>query len=368
MDRKTKDRIIAVIKEFFIEGKWTEISLIGSGHINDSYLIQTDIPGNDYVLQRINHQIFKNVPGLMHNISLVTKHIENKIKSGEPLAAGLSPLIIIPDRSGGYFHLDKEGNYWRLYNYIKETRSYDQITDNRLAREGGKAFGRFQYLTADLQRDSLIETIPGFHSIEKRIEAFRNTVIKDPVNRVKEVQREIGFIEQRFEEMQTISQLIKENKIPLRVTHNDTKFNNVLFNRDKIAVCIVDLDTVMSGTILFDFGDAIRTGANTGAEDEKDLSKVNINLDLFQAYSEGYLEIARHFLTSVEIENLAFSAKFMTFLIGLRFFTDHIDGDHYYRIHFENHNLQRAKAQFKLLESMEDNFERMKEIINKVAK
>ena len=187
----------------------------------------------------------------------------------------------------------------------------------------------------------------------------------DPVNRIKDVLNEIDFVEKRAEEMKTILKLGKAGRIPVRVTHNDTKFNNILFDENNKAVCIVDLDTVMPGYVLYDFGDAIRTGANMAAEDEKDLSKVKIDLKLFEAYTKGYLSIASGFLNRTEIEFLAFSAKFMTYIIGLRFLTDHIDGDHYYRIHFENHNLQRARAQFKLLESMEANFAVMKEIVSR---
>jgi Ser/Thr protein kinase RdoA (MazF antagonist) len=258
---------------------------------------------------------------------------------------------------------EEGGNYWRLYNFVEGTRSYDVVESPELAYKGGRAFGIFQYLTSNIPAGSLVETIPFFHDIEKRLITFHQVMLKDTENRVKDISREIEFVEKREEEMKTILNLVNEGKIPLRVTHNDTKFNNILFDADNNAVCIVDLDTVMPGTVLYDFGDAIRTGANRAAEDEKDLEKVGIDLDLFSAYSKGYLEIAGNFLNEQEKSLLAFSARFMTYLIGLRFLTDHIDGDHYYRIRFPGHNLQRARAQFRLLETMEEKAEEMEEIV-----
>jgi len=360
------NKIKGIVSHFRIEGSFASSSVIGSGHINDSYLITT-LPDSapDYVLQRINHQIFKDIPALMNNILIVTQHIESKIRSGDSAAQGLTALQLIPTSKQEYYHTDGDGNSWRIYILLTGTKSYDIVENPSLAYEGGKAFGIFQYLTADIPVETLSETIPDFHDISKRLDNFRKTVKQDNVDRVKEVQKEIHFVEKRAEEMKTILNLGEVGKIPLRVTHNDTKFNNILFDNDNKAVCIVDLDTVMPGYVLYDFGDAIRTGANTAAEDEKNLSKVNINLELFEAYTRGYLSIASRFLNQTEKEYLAFSAKFMTYIIGLRFLTDHIDGDHYYRVHFENHNLQRARAQFRLLESMEENFDSMKEIVRR---
>ena len=368
IDKKILDKIKAIVQEFIIDGKCTEILTLGTGHINDSYLIRTDFPGTAYVLQRINHHVFKNIPGLINNIVNVTHHIEMKILSGDRAAQGLTALKLIKERTGGFFYRDIDGCYWRTYNFINNTISYDQVKDPLLAQEGGKAFGRFQYLTSDLPGETLAETIPDFHDIEKRLISFRRIKAKDLAGRVNQVNREADLIEQKSGEMKSLALLIDKGKIPLRVTHNDTKFNNILFNKEMKAVCIVDLDTVMPGTILYDFGDAIRTVTNTGNEDESDLKKVNINLDLFTAYSKGYLNVAQQFLNDHEKDNLAFSAKYMTFIIGLRFLTDHIDGDKYFRIHFENHNLQRARAQFRLLESMEENFEKMKRIILQIVK
>lgn len=302
----------------------------------------------------------------MKNIDVVTRHLENKIISGNQEAGSFSALRLIPTRHHQLYFEDSSGNYWRLYNFI-EGRSFDIVENADYAFNGGKAFGLFQFLTSDVPIESLSETIPFFHNIEKRLEKFHNVVYDDPANRVKHLSREIEFVRKREEEMMLLQNLVNEGKIPIRVTHNDTKFNNILFDQKGNAVCIVDLDTVMPGTVLYDFGDAIRTGANMAVEDESDLTKVSIDIDLFEAYSKGYLEVACRFLNPEEISNLAFSAKFMTFIIGLRFLTDHIDGDNYYRIHFPGHNLQRARSQFRLLETMEDHFDKMKAIIERIV-
>jgi len=354
-----------VFSEFQVSTPFLKTERIGSGHINDSFLVTTS-GGEKFVMQRINHDIFKDIPGLMNNILKVTMHLENKIISGNPYAQAFSVIRLIPAKNNASFHVDPGGNYWRLYNYLEGSKSYNIVENTGLAQEGGKAFALFQYLTSDIPVGELHETIPHFHNIEKRLDTFRQTVIRDPESRVSGVQKEIEFVEERAKEMTTILRLGQQGLIPLRVTHNDTKFNNILFDAADKAICIVDLDTVMPGYILYDFGDAIRTGANTGAEDEKDLQKVSLSLELFEAYSRGYLEIAREFLNENEVAHLAFSAKFMTFIIGLRFLTDHIDGDHYFKIRFRDHNLQRARAQFKLLLSMEEKYDRMKEIINAV--
>jgi hypothetical protein len=240
---------------------------------------------------------------------------------------------------------------------------FDVVENTKIAYEGGKAFGIFMSLLADLPADTLTETIPDFHSMEKRLESFFSSIADDPVNRVKDIAAEINFIKQRAEQMLTIPKLIKSGLLPKRITHNDTKFNNILFDDTEHAMCIVDLDTVMPGSILFDFGDAIRTGANTAIEDEKDLTKVDINLPIYEAYTQGFIKSTRHTLTPVEIENLAFSARFMTFIIGLRFLTDFVDGDPYFRTLYPEHNLDRAKVQFRLVEQMELNAGKMREIV-----
>lgn len=358
------DHTLGIAGQFRIRGRATGSERTGSGHINDSFRITVDEPGSaGYLLQRINHRIFTDVPLLTSNILKVTRHITNKINSGKS-DIPFSGLDLIETHTGGFYHCDDAGNYWRLYNFIEGSRSYDLVPSAELAYEGGRAYGIFLGLTADMDVSRISETIRNFHNIETRLAAFRRICSEDPCKRVAATFPEIDFVEKRADEMHRIIRLGKEGKIPLRLTHNGTKFNNILFDSNDRAICIVDLDTVMPGYVLYDFGDAIRTGANTGAEDEADLSKVNVSLNLFEAYSRGFLETAGKFLTLAEKANLAFSARYMTYLIGLRFLTDYLGGDTYYKTHFDKHNLQRARAQFKLVHSMEENAAAMEKIIS----
>lgn len=354
-----------IINHFTIEGKFAAVAPIGSGHINDSYLVTTSPPeAPDYVLQRINHHIFKDVPGLTNNILRVTRHLKQRLETRDRDLGWFRVIGLVPATDGGYFHRDKTGGYWRMYDHVRNSRSFDIVKSPDLAREAGKAFGLFQYLSSDMVVARLSETLPDFHHVEKRLATFRDTVMRDPAGRAGEVRGEIAFAEERAAEMHAILRLGQAGKLPLRVTHNDTKCNNVLFDENDRAIAVVDLDTVMPGYILYDFGDAIRTGASTGAEDEPDLSKVGIDLELFRAYARGYLSFAGSSLAREEVDQLAFSARYMTWLIGLRFLTDHIDGDRYFKTGFPGHNLQRARAQFRLLQSMEGHFAEMQAIIH----
>ena len=357
----------SIIKNFKIEGTFLDAQPYGSGHIHDTFLIRTaEEAADDYLLQRINHYVFKNVNQLMSNIEKVTKHIQKKIKPSSERKAARECLTFIPTKEERYCFQDSGGNYWRVSVFIANSHSYDLVESPEKAHAGGRAFGNFLALLADFSPDSLYETIPDFHNVEKRLDKFYETVKRDPAQRVREVSREIEFVRSREEEMKCIIRLGREGKIPKRVTHNDTKFNNILFDDAGRVLCVTDLDTVMPGYIHYDFGDAIRTTTNTGAEDEKDLSRVAMDLRLFEAFSRGFLEEMRAFLNETEIEYLAFSGKLLAFTIGLRFLTDFIDGDKYFKIHHQGHNLQRAKAQFKLLESMEEQYEAMKAIIKEI--
>ncbi|MBE0647517.1 MAG: aminoglycoside phosphotransferase family protein [Bacteroidales bacterium] len=275
-------------------------------------------------------------------------------------------LELIPTRTGELFHTDNDGNFWRMYFHIPGSRCYDRIDNPELAYEGGRAFGQFQALTAGIDPGTLAITIPRFHDIAWRLEQFDEAIGQDIADRVSRIPDEIRFVRERAQEMHTIQRLVENGQLPVRVTHNDTKFNNILFDSNAKAICIVDLDTVMPGTVLYDFGDAIRTGANTADEDEPDVSKVGIDLRLFEAYARGFLETAGASLTPVELDHLTFSAKFMTYIIGLRFLTDHINGDTYYKIHHPGHNLQRARCQFRLLSEMEKQTGNMERIIKAV--
>lgn len=358
MERNIKE----IISHFNIKGEFLNFERNTTGHINESYFINTkptDHPG--YFLQWINHNIFKNVEGLMNNICAVTSHLAAKLTENKDLV--FKVLEVIPCNNGKNYYKDPDGQYWRLYLFIDKAHGYNVVKNTDIAFEGGKAFGLFMSLLADLPADGLTETIPDFHNLEKRLDTFNKSMAADVANRVKDITREIEFVLHRTEQMLIIPALIKSGQLPVRITHNDTKFNNILFDSSDRALCIVDLDTVMPGSVLFDFGDSIRTGANTTNEDEKDLSKVDINLPIYEAYTRGFMKSTGHTLTKVEIENLAFSARFMTFIIGLRFITDFLDGDRYFRTSYPGHNLDRAKVQFRLVEAMELNAEKMHDIV-----
>ena len=351
-----------IITHFDIIGDFDGFEKNETGHINESYRIHTNsVEHPGYFLQWINNTIFKDVDGLMENICSVTRHLAQKLAENPKL--DFSVLEVIPCNDGKNFYLDPAGQYWRLYTFIDDAHGYNVVENVEIANEGGKAFGLFMSLLADLPSNGLSETIPNFHNIEKRLEAYHNSLEADVAGRAKEIREEIAFVASRAEQMLAIPALIKSGSLPMRITHNDTKFNNILFDQHNHALCIVDLDTVMPGSILFDFGDSIRTGANTANEDEQDLSKVDINLPIYEAYTRGFIESTRETLTSAEIENLAFSARFMTFIIGLRFLTDFLNGDTYFRTSYPLHNLIRAKVQFRLIEAMEKNSEIMHSIV-----
>lgn len=353
--------IIGIANQFKIQESIEDFHTITTGHINDSYLIRTNGDSPGYFLQWVNSYIFKDVEGLMRNIETVTRHIADKVNNGN--RDGFRVLELVPSLEGKSYYKDSNGEFWRMYLNIPDTHVYDIVENKEIAFQGGKAFGRFVSDLADLPSQKLTETIPNFHNMETRILNFLNSVKKDPFGRRKEVSVEIDFVDERSEEMLRIPEWIKEGKIPMRITHNDTKFNNILFNEENKAICIVDLDTVMPGSVLFDFGDAIRTTANTACEDERDLSRVDLNLPIFEAYAKGFMSTTHQSLTNEEINLLAFSARYMTFIIGLRFLTDYIDGDPYFRTSYPTHNLDRTRVQFRLIEAMERNSLAMEKII-----
>ena len=357
------------IFEYFVaDGTFLKGESFGSGHIHDTFRIETvEKDKDDYILQRLNNRIFKNIPELQHNIERVTVHLRNKLKSIKGSDIKRECLRLIPSRDGKTWIVDSSGNYWRMYIFISNHNSYNFVDTPDKAFEGGKAIGRFQAMLADMPGGPLFETIPWFHNIERRLETFNSKIEENPVGRVESVKNEIDLIHQRAEDMKIILKLGKEGKIPLRITHNDTKFNNILLDQNDKALCVIDLDTVMPGYIHYDFGDAIRTAANTASEDENDLSKVKMDINLFKAYSEGYLSETIETLNDVEKEFLAFAPRLITYTIALRFLTDFIDGDNYFKIHHPLHNLQRARAQLRLVISMEEQYGDMLNIIGKLT-
>ena len=357
------------IFEYFVaDGTFLKGEPYGSGHIHDTFRIETvERDKDDYILQRLNNRIFKNIPELQHNIERVTVHLRNKLKSIKGSDIKRECLRLIPSRDGKTWIVDNAGNYWRMYIFIYNHHSYNYVDNPDKAFEGGKAIGRFQAMLADMPGGPLFETIPWFHNIERRLETFNSKIEENPAGRVESVKKEIDLILQRAEEMKIILKLGREGKIPLRITHNDTKFNNILLDENDKALCVIDLDTVMPGYIHYDFGDAIRTAANTASEDENDLSKVKMDINLFKAYSEGYLSETVETLNDVEKEFLAFAPRLITYTIALRFLTDFIDGDNYFKIHHPLHNLQRARAQLRLVISMEEQYGEMLNIISKLT-
>lgn len=363
-----KADISKIAKNFCFRGEFKDAAPYGSGHINDTYAATfQENAGNAirYIIQRINHNVFKSPEQLMQNIEGVTKHLRKRIEK-----AGGNPeretLNIIPALSGGSFYKTEDGDYWRSYTFIEGARTYDVVENGGHFYAAGKAFGRFQELLSDFPADKLYETIPDFHHTGKRYETFVKSVCEDSLNRAVEVKEEIEFVNKRAEEMSIIVNLLKSGKLPLRVTHNDTKFNNVMIdNKTGEGICVIDLDTVMPGSTLYDFGDSIRSGTNPASEDEKDLSKVWTELSLFERFTEGYLKSAREFLTPVEIEYLPMAAKLMTMECGVRFLTDYISGDVYFKVHRPGHNLDRARTQFKMVADMESKWDRMHQIVRR---
>ena len=353
-----------IVSQFRIQGDISDIAAFGNGHINDTYLVTTKsetTPG--YVLQRKNHLIFKDVPGMMDNIVRVGQHIREKLMNAGITDVNRRVITHIPSHNGAGFFQDDNGNFWTLCLQITNSRSVEMIENTHQAWLTGKAFGQFQNQLADLPAPPLHETIVDFHNIEFRYRNFRKALQINYNNRAALVQSEIEFALAHEKEMHTLIQAQRSGLVPMRITHNDTKINNVLFDENNEVLCIIDLDTVMPGLMHFDFGDAIRTGASTAAEDETDPDKMTIDLKLFEAFAKGFLEETKAVLTHSEIGLLPHSAKFMTFIMGLRFLTDYLEGDVYYKIKHPEHNVQRARAQFRLVAEIGKNEDVMGEIV-----
>ena len=354
-----------IVQRFQLTGNSFTYEPFGAGHINDTFLLRND-QADSYLLQRINHQVYKNVHGMMRNIRRVTEHLRQKIASSDDPSL-LTTLQVISTHDGDLFYQDAAGNYWRVLTFISDSVAYDVATSPVQAREAGRAFGQFQALLHDLPGEPLIEVISDFHHMGGRLTKFAQALDADVVQRAAQVPDEINFVRQRADEMLALYRLVETGQLPQRITHNDTKLNNVLLDPlTHRARCVVDLDTVMPGTVLYDFGDAIRTTANTATEDEPDLDKVQLHLPYYEAFAQGYVSEARAFLTDREIEHLAFSARYMTFIMGLRFLTDYLAGDVYYKTHHPEHNLQRARNQFQLVTRMEAQYDEMVRIIEQL--
>ncbi|MDD2598261.1 MAG: aminoglycoside phosphotransferase family protein [Kiritimatiellae bacterium] len=363
-------RLRAVVRQFPLLGDVVAAERYGSGHINDTYKVAMNLAGTplNYLLQRINHSIFKNPAQLMENILRVTEHQWTKIADPDDLDASRRCLTVLMSNEGLPYVRDEDGNWWRGYLFIEKARTWDQIDDNSFAYEAARAFAVFQNQLADLPLPRLHETIPDFHHTPKRIETLDRAIAEDAHGRAAEVQAEIEFVNQRREECGRLIRRFEAGEIPERITHNDTKINNVMLDdASGKGVCVIDLDTVMPGLALYDFGDMVRSAAAASAEDEQDLSLAGTRIDVFEALARGYLSEAG-FLNEAELDELVFSGRVITMTIGIRFLTDYLCGDVYFRTHRAGQNLDRCRVQFQMVRSMEQQSDAMEAVVAAVRK
>ncbi len=356
-----------IIKEFAFRGKYSSVKELASGNINFTYLLtyeQEDGSVKRYILQRINKVAFKNPHEMMTNIQLVVNHIAAAMARAKIDCEGRT-LEFVNTKEGGYIYLDENGQYWRSYVFIENSKAYDAIEKPEHFYEAGRGFGEFQRYLFDFPADKLTETIPDFHNTTKRFYDFVAAVAEDRAGRVPFLEKEIDFFFDRRKMMNSIISLTKSGIIPERVTHNDTKLNNVLLD-DKTgrAVCVIDLDTVMPGSILYDYGDAIRYGACTAAEDEPDVSKIDVDMNLFRLFTDGFVSEIKSTITEEEIKNLPLGVLVITCELAMRFLTDYINGDEYFKVSYPEHNLVRARAQMRLLEVFEEKHNEMQTYID----
>ncbi|MCG3149576.1 MAG: N-acetylhexosamine 1-kinase [Verrucomicrobiae bacterium] len=353
MHTNPKHDVRAISQQFALAGPLVSAEPYGSGHINDTYRVSC--AGGQYILQRINHAVFKNPVAVMENIHRVTTHLHAKLHNGAGRA-----LTLVPTRAGQIYFRDAAGNYWRAYLFIDRAHTYDAVERPQQAYQAARAFGRFQQQLADLPAPRLHDTIPDFHHTPKRFAALLAALGGDVAKRAALAKPEIDFALRR----QALTPVLVEAGLPERITHNDTKFNNVML--DDVTgegMCVIDLDTVMPGLVLYDFGDMVRTTTSPAKEDERDLAKVTLQLPMFEALVRGYLSTAGEFLTAAERRHLVFAGMLITFEIGIRFLTDFLNGDTYFKTHRENHNLDRARTQFRLVESIEQQTEAMERVV-----
>ena len=366
---QTKHDVEEIISHFSIYGSYQEGLPMRSGHINDTYVAIFGQAGVRvrYILQRINHHVFRDPAGVMENISRVTSHAAQYLAARKVPDASRRVLTIIPTRDGGTFWGDTDGNSWRCYLFIEGARSYGFVEEEWQAFEAGKAFGEFQRLAASLPGARLHETIPNFHHTRSRFDRLREAVEADVQGRAREVRAEWDFVRQREPLVDVLLDLQKRGDIPERITHNDTKLNNVLIDDSlQTGICVIDLDTVMNGLVHYDFGDLVRSSTSPATEDEKDLSKVFMRMEMFEALARGYLSTAKGFLNEAEIEHLAFAGKLITLETGIRFLTDYLKGDVYFKISRPEHNLDRCRTQWALVRSIEEQEPAMQKLVRSV--
>jgi len=358
--------IIDIVKCFLPDEQVLFYKPIGNGHINSTYMVETD--RNAYCLQEINTKIFSNVEGLMSNIDKVTNHIKKKaeLRGENPHRATLN---FLPNITTGKMYVTSESHAYRMYEFIDDVFTIETMEDPKNFYSAGLGFGAFAKELSDFDAGQLVETIVNFHNTSSRYRDFKKAIEFNYNNRAADVKKEISFVKARKDFMSLFVNKLENGDLPLRVTHNDTKINNILFDQKTCApAAVIDLDTVMPGSYLYDFGDAIRSGATHAAEDEQDLSKVDFDLELYEQFTKGYLEACGDSLTPMEIKMLPYSSIMLTLECGMRFLTDHLNGDTYFKVHRENHNLDRARTQFKLVEDMENHIDDMAAIISNYLK
>lgn len=347
-----------ICEKIEFEGAVESVQPLGEGLINDTYIVRTKGNAPDYILQRKNGNIFKDIPAMMQNIWKVTTHLKSKVE--DPMREALT---VIKTRDGELCYRDAHGEYWAACYLIPDAVTCQRADSPRLAECGGVGIGRFQAQLSDMT-EPLADILPGFHNMRFRLEQWDATIARDAAGRVSSVAREIEWIESRRGEMLAFWERFERGDFPVRVTHNDTKISNILFDKRGEVLCVIDLDTVLNSMCLNDYGDAIRSYANTGLEDDPNLDNVRLDMSIFEAYTRGYLSQAGAFLTEAERSGVAFSARYITFEQVLRFLMDYIDGDKYYKVRDPRHNLLRTRAQYKLLQEMEANFSRMSDVVD----
>lgn len=358
---------LAIARLFALPGEVASASPYGSGHINDTYKIELTgtAAARRFILQRINHQVFRQPDELMANVERVCTHLSEKLRAAGHPDAERRTLRLVATQAGRGWHIDTDGHRWRCYHFIEGATGHDVVRSVAQARAAAKAFGSFQAMLADLPGQRLFETIPCFHHTPSRFARFQQALAADAHGRAAHCVPEIAFALARAHEVSLIVDGLRDGSLPERVTHNDTKLNNVLLDDiTQEGICVIDLDTVMPGSVLYDFGDLVRTSTSPAAEDELDLSKVELQLPMFAALVEGYLATASGFLTPREQSLLPFAGKLITFEIGLRFLTDWLEGDTYFKIKRPQHNLDRTRTQFKLVESIEAQMPAMQALLN----
>ena len=364
----SQNKTYDIVSRFATEGAVADIRPLGNGLINDTYKVTTkEVDAPDYVLQRVNTAVFTDVDMLMDNIAAVTRHIRKKLEAANVTDIDRKVLRFIPADSGKLYHREPDGTVWRLMVFIPNAKTYEAVTPE-YSRFAGNAFGHFEDMLVDIP-EKLGEVIPDFHNMEFRMKQLREVIAKDPAGRVGEdaVQKLIDLIDKDAEEMCKAERMGREGKLPKRVCHCDTKVNNMMFDEDGHVLCVIDLDTVMPSFVFSDYGDFLRSAANTTAEDDPDMSHVAFNEEIFKAFTRGYLEGAR-FLTPVEIDNLPYAVALFPFMQSVRFLWDYISGDHYWKCKYPEHNLDRARNQMRLYQCVREHDDMMREFVQSCLK